>query len=101
MTRTKAFLIALAVSTVCLAKDIQKAVFTTTPQMHCENCEKKIKGNLRFEKGVKKIVTNIEQQTITIEYDADKVTVNQLLKAFSKAGYEARKLKEGEKPKKN
>ncbi len=66
-----------------------------------QNCEKKIKGNLRFEKGVKKIVTNIEQQTVTIEYDADKVTVNQLLKAFSKAGYEARKLKEGEKPKKN
>jgi hypothetical protein len=32
---------------------------------------------------------------------ADKVTVNQLLRAFSKAGYEARKLKEGEKPKKN
>lgn len=32
---------------------------------------------------------------------ADKVTVNQLLRAFSKAGYEARKLKEGEKQKKN
>ena len=31
----------------------------------------------------------------------DKVTVNQLLRAFSKAGYEARKLKEGEKQKKN
>ncbi|MDY3820341.1 MAG: heavy metal-associated domain-containing protein, partial [Bacteroidaceae bacterium] len=25
--------------------------------MHCANCEKKIKGNIRFVKGVKKIET--------------------------------------------
>lgn len=94
MTRTKAFLIALAVSAICMAKDIQTAVFTTTPLMHCENCEKKIKNCIRFEKGVKRIVTNIEQQTVIIEYDADKVTVEQLLKAFAKAGYKARQLKD-------
>ena len=35
------------------AKDIKTVVVTTQPQMHCENCEKKIKGNLRFEKGIK------------------------------------------------
>ena len=101
MTRTKALFIALAVSAACFAKDIQKIVFTTTPQMHCENCEKKIKNNLRFEKGVKKIETNIEKQTVTVEYDADKITAEQLLKAFSKFGYKARQLKEGEKVKKN
>ena len=28
-------------------------VVTTTPQMHCANCENKIKDGLRFEKGVK------------------------------------------------
>ena len=30
-------------------------VVTTQPQMHCENCEKKIKSNIRFVKGTKKI----------------------------------------------
>ena len=35
---------------VAMAKDIKTVVVTTQPQMHCENCEKKIKGNLRFEK---------------------------------------------------
>lgn len=28
-------------------------VVTTQPQMHCENCEKKIKSNIRFVKGTK------------------------------------------------
>ena len=34
---------------VTLAKDIKTVVFTTNPEMHCESCEKKIKGNLRFD----------------------------------------------------
>lgn len=101
MTRTKAFLIALAISAICVAKDLKTVIFTTTPQMHCENCEKKIKGNLRFEKGVKRIETNIEQQTVTVLYDADQTTVEKLLKAFDKFGYKARQVKEGEKVKKN
>ena len=33
-------------------------VVTTQPQMHCQNCEKKIKSNIRFVKGTKKIATS-------------------------------------------
>ena len=84
------------VTIVALAKDIQTVVVTTMPQMHCENCENRIKNNLRFEKGVKKIETNIEKQTVTITYDADKTTVEQLLKGFEKFKYSARVLKDGE-----
>lgn len=79
-----------------LAKDIKTVTVTTTPQMHCENCENRIKNNLRFEKGVKKIETNIEKQTVTITYDADKTTVEQLLKGFEKFKYSARVLEDGE-----
>lgn len=79
------------------AKDIKTVVFTTLPQMHCEGCENKIKGNLRFERGIKKIVTSVPDQTVTITYDADKTTVGNLSKAFEKIGYEVRQLKEGEK----
>lgn len=71
------------------AKDIKKVVFTTTPQMHCENCETKIKGNLRFEKGVKDISTDIESQSVTVSYDAEKTDVNKLKAAFTKFGYKA------------
>ena len=44
---------------VALAKDIKTVVLKTQPEMHCESCEKKIKGNLRFEKGIKNIITDL------------------------------------------
>ena len=78
------------------AKDIKTIVFTTTPPMHCEGCENRIKSNLRFEKGIKKIVTNVEQQTVTITYDADKTTVENLVKGFAKIDYTATEVKNGE-----
>ncbi|MCR5454138.1 MAG: heavy-metal-associated domain-containing protein [Bacteroidales bacterium] len=78
-------------------KDIKTLVVTTTPQMHCQNCENKIKNNLRFEKGVKSIETDLESQTVTIVYDADKTTEEQIIASFKKFNYSARKLAAGEK----
>ena len=74
-------------------KDIKTVVFTTNPEMHCESCENKIKGNLRFEKGVKNIITDLKAKTITIEYDADKTNVQNLIKGFRKIKYEATEVK--------
>ena len=73
------------------AKDIKTVVVTTQPQMHCENCEKKIKGNLRFEKGIKNIITDLK--TVTIEYDADKTNVQNIINGFKKIKYEATEVK--------
>ena len=90
-------LLAMTLVTInAMAKDIQTVVVTTTPQMHCENCENRIKNNLRFEKGIKKIETDVEKQTVTITYDADKTTVENILKGFEKFKYSARVLKDGE-----
>lgn len=63
-------------------------VVTTTPQMHCENCEKKIKQNIRFVKGVKRIDTSVEAQRVTIIYDKAKATYEDFVKAFQRIGYE-------------
>lgn len=83
-----AMLVLAAVS--ASAKDIKTLVVTTNPKMHCESCENKIKGNLRFEKGIKKIETSIPNQTVTITYDADKNQAENIIKAFGKFGYEAK-----------
>ena len=91
--RTKALFIALALTLACQAKDIKTVVLTTTPQMHCANCEKKIKENIRFEKGIKSIKTNLNTKTVTIEYDADKTNVQNLIKGFKKIKYEAKEVK--------
>ncbi|MBQ9285712.1 MAG: heavy-metal-associated domain-containing protein [Bacteroidaceae bacterium] len=92
--RVFSFVVAFAAAITLCAKDIKTLVVTTQPQMHCENCEKKIKGNLRFEKGVKKIETDVERQRVTIIYDADKAKADDLIKAFDKFGYKARKVAE-------
>ena len=78
---------------VSMAKDIKTAVFTTSPEMHCENCEKRIKGNLRFEKGIKSIVTDLKTKTVTIQYDAEKTNVQNIVKGFKKIKYEAKEVK--------
>lgn len=67
------------------AKDIKTIIVTTNPQMHCEACENKIKSNMRFEKGIKAIDTNISRQEVTLTYDADKTTPEKLMKGFEKS----------------
>ena len=80
---------ALAFATACLGKDIKTVVLKTQPEMHCTGCEKKIKDNIRFEKGIKSITTNLDNKTITIEYDADKTNVENIIAGFKKIKYEA------------
>ena len=81
----------MMVAMVTFAKDIKTVVFTTTPQMHCAACENKIKS----------IETSVPDQTVTVQYNADKTTPEKLQKGFEKFGYKARILKDGEKVEKN
>ena len=69
------------------AKDFQTMVLTTKPQMSCQNCEKKIKTNIRFVKGTKSIETVLKDQHVIITFDAEKATVDDYIKAFAKIGY--------------
>lgn len=62
MKRLSFIIFALSFSVALLAKDIKTVVLTTQPEMHCQNCEKKIKNNIRFEKGIKTIKTNLEKK---------------------------------------
>ena len=75
---------------VAMAKDIKTVVVTTLPQMHCESCENKIKKNLRFEKGVVKIETSVEAQTVTVTYNPAKTNVENIQAAMKKIGYDTK-----------
>jgi copper chaperone CopZ len=91
--RTRVLFVVLALATVCFGKDIRTVVLTTLPEMHCANCEKKIKENIRFEKGVKSIKTDLKTKTVTVEYDAEKTNVQDIIKGFKKIKYEASEVK--------
>ena len=64
---------------------------TTLPQMHCQGCENKIKSNIRFVKGTKKIDTSVENQKVTIVFDSKKAKYDDYVEAFKKIGYEIKK----------
>lgn len=66
-------------------------VVTTQPQMHCQNCEKKIKSNIRFVKGTRKIDTSVDEQKVTIVYDSKKADYDDFVAAFRKIGYEIKR----------
>ncbi len=69
------------------AADMKELVVKTSPEMHCQRCENKIKSNIRFVKGTKKINTDLKSQEVSISYDAEKSTVADFEAAFKKIGY--------------
>lgn len=68
------------------AETLKTVVVTPTPKLTCQNCEKKVKDNVRFVKGTKKIETSVKDNTVTITYDADKAKVADYEAAFKKIG---------------
>lgn len=72
-----------------LAENLQTVVFTPSPKLVCEKCEKKVKTNLRFVKGTKTIETSVKDNTITIKYDADKAKPEEYVQALAKIGRKA------------
>ena len=58
--------------------------------LHCQDCCNKILKNIPYDKelknGVKDLVFDLEAQTVTVTYDANKTNVPALQKAFAKIG---------------
>ena len=78
---------ALSVSSQKEKSQLDTLVVTTTPQMHCNGCEEKIKQNIRFVKGTKKILTSLSKQEVTLIYDRRKAKPDDDKAAFAKIGY--------------
>lgn len=83
---------------VAIAKDIQ-TVNLKVEQLECENCAAKVKENIRFEKGIKKIETDVQSRTVTLTYDADKTDVETLAKGFKKFNFTATPITKEDKSK--
>ena len=53
----------------------------------CENCAKKIRENVSFEKGVKDLKVTLENKTVALKYDAAKTSEETLKTSIEKLGY--------------
>ena len=93
----KRFLTILIMATAFLcmsAKDLQTLEFSITPRITCKNCVAKIKNQLKFEKGIKSIDVSIENQKISLKFDAEKTNPEVLAASLAKIGYKATKTTE-------
>lgn len=74
----KRFFILLALVQVVFASNV-----------HCDNCAKKIRENVSFEKGVKDLDVSVEGKTVTVTFNPAKTDTLKLKKAINKLGYTA------------
>lgn len=58
--------------------------------MHCNHCKAKVENTLKAVKGVKKAEANLETASAEITYVTSKVSPEDLAKAVSNAGFDAK-----------
>ena len=80
------------------AAKADKQTVVLSCDLHCQGCCDKIMKNIAYEKGVKDIVCDLKEKTVTVTYDANKTDVPTLLEAFRKIGKPAEVQKEASAP---
>lgn len=58
--------------------------------MFCTSCAMLIDGDLEEIEGVKSAKTNYHKQSCAVEFDLDKVEIDQILQTVKKTGYQAK-----------
>lgn len=58
--------------------------------MSCNHCVNAIKGAVQDIKGVKSVDVNLNEKTVTVEYDSDKAKIDYIKEAIEDEGYEVK-----------
>lgn len=72
----------LSISVSAKPKQRETAVFHV--EISCDNCVRRIQDNIAFEKGLKDMKIDKQQQTVTLSWDPEKTDTLQLKNAFLK-----------------
>jgi len=59
------------------------------PDMHCSNCSMKLESIEDDFPAIKQIDASYHKQQMTVEYDETKLTVEEIIAAVKKKGYQA------------
>lgn len=65
--------------------EIKEVTFVV--EFDCENCAKKIRENVSFEKGVKDLKVTLADKTVALKYDAAKTSEAALKASIEELGY--------------
>jgi copper chaperone CopZ len=67
---------------------MKKQTFSV-PDMHCSNCSMKLESIEDELAGIKEINASYHKQQMIVEYDETKLTVDEIITAVKKKGYQA------------
>lgn len=83
-----AFVLVLLCSVAAFAqKKIVEVYVSPSPRMHCESCENKVRKALQFEKGMKDLRIDVEQNVIFLAFDRTKTSLEKLATKLESLGY--------------
>ncbi len=87
--------------TTTYAKDKKAEVkeVTYTCSVDCHACKEKIMKNIPYEKGVKKVIVDLDKKLVTVAFREDKNSTENIEKALEDLGYEAEVKKDAPKKK--
>lgn len=99
MKAMRFFLILVVGLSVAMSAQAQKkgektVVYNAT--MHCGSCKAKVEKNIAFEKGVKDLKVNLDDQTITVTFREDKNSAEGIKKAIEKLEIPVKSMAEGQ-----
>ncbi|NLW44859.1 MAG: heavy-metal-associated domain-containing protein [Syntrophomonadaceae bacterium] len=56
--------------------------------MSCQHCQRAVENSLLALPGIKRAEVDLSQGTVTVEYDAERVGLDDMKKSVADAGYE-------------
>jgi len=65
--------------------------------MHCTSCSMNIDMDLEDLEGIKSVKTSYAKQESEVEFEEDKITLEQILEQIEKTGYQAKLVSEADK----
>jgi len=74
-------------------KSSKQTVLFSVP-MHCRTCQDKVEKNIAFEKGVTDLKVDLPSNTVSVTFKSDKNTIEGLIAAFKKIGFNATVISE-------
>lgn len=81
-------LMTLTVNSI-FGQEAKTSEITIKTSVVCDMCKENIEKNLAFEKGIKKSVVDVKNKTVTVTYNPQKTTPENIKVAISKIGYDA------------
>jgi copper chaperone CopZ len=95
MKKAILIIILFAAANTLFAQKANEKTITIKTQIYCSHCLQcgscgaNIKDHVTVNKGIKKVLINPKENTITVTYDANNTTPEKIREAILKAGYDA------------